>query len=202
LARCSWSRACCRYTYDTLQGKAIASQSATAELVGIKIQTFIQSREDELQRLSSNIYRLDNLDLEDKTTPMSLLLTRQPVYQKSALLDPAGREQVRLSQSGVVPDTDLRDRADEPAFQVPAQTYDVYYSPVYFDPVPIKLNQLAAQYAADRAPLAERKALSLRFEGALISPVVQADERLLGQALSVELPVGGRGRNAGMRPGR
>jgi hypothetical protein len=65
---------------------------------------------------------------------MSLLLTRQPVYQESALLDPAGREQVRLSQSGVVSSAELRDRADDPAFQVPAQTHDVYYSPVYFGP--------------------------------------------------------------------
>jgi PAS domain S-box-containing protein len=122
-----------RYTYDTLQGEALASQSATAGLVGTKIQTFIQSREDELQMLSSNIYGLDNLDLADKTTLMSLLLTRQPVYQEVALLDPAGREQVRLSRSGVVPNADLRDRADDPAFQVPAQTHDVYYGPVYFD---------------------------------------------------------------------
>jgi signal transduction histidine kinase len=58
---------------------------------------------------------------------------------------------------------------------------------VPFDPVPVNLNQLAAQYVADRTPLAERKALSLQFEGALISPVVLADERLLGQALSILL---------------
>ncbi len=56
---------------------------------------------------------------------------------------------------------------------------------VPFDPVPITLNKLAAQYVADRTPMAERKGLSLRFEGALISPVVLADERLLGQALSI-----------------
>jgi HAMP domain-containing protein len=122
-----------RYTYDTLQGEAIASQSATAELVGIKIQTFIQSHEDELQMLSSSIYGLDNLDLADKTTLMTLLMTRQPAYQELALLDPAGREQVRLSPSGAVPSTDLKDRADDPAFQVPAQTHDVYYGPVHFD---------------------------------------------------------------------
>jgi signal transduction histidine kinase len=58
---------------------------------------------------------------------------------------------------------------------------------VPFDPVPVSLNKLAAQYVADRAPLAERRGLSLHFEGALISPVVQADERLLGQALSILL---------------
>jgi light-regulated signal transduction histidine kinase (bacteriophytochrome) len=65
-----------RYTYDTLQGEAMASQSATAELVDTKIQTFIQSREDELQVLSGDIYGLDNLDLESKTILMSLLLAR------------------------------------------------------------------------------------------------------------------------------
>jgi signal transduction histidine kinase len=58
---------------------------------------------------------------------------------------------------------------------------------VPFDPIPVNLNQLAAQYVADRTPLAERRGLSLRFEGALISPVVQADEHLLGQALSILL---------------
>jgi signal transduction histidine kinase len=70
---------------------------------------------------------------------------------------------------------------------------------VPFDPIPVNLNKLAAQYVADRAPLAERRGLALRFEGALISPVVMADERLLGQALSILLtnalnytPGGGR----------
>jgi two-component system phosphate regulon sensor histidine kinase PhoR len=68
-----------------------------------------------------------------------------------------------------------------------------------FDPVPIDLNTLAAQYVSDRAPLAERKGLRLLFDGSIISPVVMADERLLGQALSILLtnalnytPSGGR----------
>jgi PAS domain S-box-containing protein len=122
-----------RYTYNALQDEAIASQSATAELVGTKIQTFIRSREDELGVLSSNLFGLDDLDLEDKTTLISLLMTRQPVYQELALLDQDGHEQIRLSRSEVVPSNDLRDRAADPAFQVPMQTQAAYYGPVGLD---------------------------------------------------------------------
>jgi PAS domain S-box-containing protein len=68
-----------------------------------------------------------------------------------------------------------------------------------FDPIPIDLNVLAGQYVSDRTLLAERKGLRLLFEGSLIPPVVVADERLLGQALSILLtnalnytPSGGR----------
>ncbi len=122
-----------RYTYDTLQGEAIASQSATAESVGTKIQTFIHSREDELQTLASNIYGLDNLNLDDETTLMWLVLARQPIYQELALLDQTGREQARLSRSEVILPGGLADRANDPAFQMPTQMREVYYSPIHFD---------------------------------------------------------------------
>ncbi len=70
---------------------------------------------------------------------------------------------------------------------------------VPFNPAPISLNALAEQYVLDRTPLAELKGLSLRFEGTLNSPIVLADERLLGQGISILLtnalnytPPGGR----------
>ncbi|RPJ01590.1 MAG: PAS domain-containing sensor histidine kinase, partial [Chloroflexi bacterium] len=58
---------------------------------------------------------------------------------------------------------------------------------VPFSPAPLSLNALAEQYALDRAPLAEHKGLSLRFEGAMNSPTVLADEGLLGQGISILL---------------
>jgi PAS domain S-box-containing protein len=64
---------------------------------------------------------------------------------------------------------------------------------------PLDLNALVEQYATDRAPLAEEKGLGLTFERAPNLPAVQADEGLLGQALSTLLtnalnytPAGGR----------
>ncbi|GEM_PF-1293475 len=52
---------------------------------------------------------------------------------------------------------------------------------------PLDLNMLGAQYVLDRMPLAESRGLALTFEGAPELAPVQADQELLGQALSVLL---------------
>jgi PAS domain S-box-containing protein len=68
-----------------------------------------------------------------------------------------------------------------------------------FHPVLVDLNVLASQYVADRTPLAKSQGLSLRLELQPDLPLVQADEGLLGQVLSILLsnamnytPEGGR----------
>jgi len=51
----------------------------------------------------------------------------------------------------------------------------------------IDLNALSAQYVSDRVPLAEERGLMLTFTGEADLPSVQADERLLGHAMSILL---------------
>lgn len=52
---------------------------------------------------------------------------------------------------------------------------------------PVDLNLLAAQYVADRTPLADDHKLSLVLDSGPDVPPVQADEGLIGQALSILL---------------
>jgi PAS domain S-box-containing protein len=52
---------------------------------------------------------------------------------------------------------------------------------------PVDMNALVEQYVTDRAPLADGKGLSLTFVCAPDLPLIQADEGLLGQALSTLL---------------
>lgn len=52
---------------------------------------------------------------------------------------------------------------------------------------PVDLTLLAAQYVEDRGPLAERRQLTLKSKTGTNLPLVEADEGLLGEALSVLL---------------
>jgi two-component system sensor histidine kinase/response regulator len=70
---------------------------------------------------------------------------------------------------------------------------------VTLDIAEVDLNALAGQYVADRAPLAEKRGLTLALDAEPNLMPVRADEGLLGQALSVLLtnalnytPAGGR----------
>jgi PAS domain S-box-containing protein len=51
----------------------------------------------------------------------------------------------------------------------------------------VDLNRLAAQYVNDRTPLAESRELTLSFEALADLPMIQADEGLIGQSLSIIL---------------
>ncbi len=70
---------------------------------------------------------------------------------------------------------------------------------VTLDLKPVDLNMLVAQYINDRGPLAESKQLTLSFEAGADLSLVEADEGLIGQVLSILLtnafnytPAGGR----------
>ena len=52
---------------------------------------------------------------------------------------------------------------------------------------PVDLNRLAEEYVHDRTPLAEKQNLSISLETAADLPVVQVDENMIGQVLSILL---------------
>jgi PAS domain S-box-containing protein len=58
---------------------------------------------------------------------------------------------------------------------------------VGINPTPTELNSLTKQHVADRTPLAESRRLTLSLEVQPDLPTIQADERLVGQTLSVLL---------------
>jgi signal transduction histidine kinase len=122
-----------RYTYDTLQHEALDSQSGMAKLVGTEIETFVQSRENELQLITDNIDGAVSFDSDEQNTLMAVLLSRQPLYQELALLDQRGQEQLRLSRTDVITDGDLLNRAEDEVYLIPVMTHAPYYSPVHFD---------------------------------------------------------------------
>jgi signal transduction histidine kinase/putative methionine-R-sulfoxide reductase with GAF domain len=56
-----------------------------------------------------------------------------------------------------------------------------------FDLIAVDLNHLCREYVADRLPLAATKNLTLTYSEAPDVPVIQGDDRLLGQVLSILL---------------
>ena len=57
----------------------------------------------------------------------------------------------------------------------------------HFNPTQLDLNRLVQDYAADRAPLAVQRQLTLSIESDESLPPIQADEQMVGQVLSVLL---------------
>ncbi len=56
-----------------------------------------------------------------------------------------------------------------------------------FNPKPVDINRLVEEYATDRAPLAANRHLTITVSPTSSIPVVQADEQMIGQVLSIIL---------------
>jgi len=99
------------------------------------------------------------------------LLKAGPPEKRDHYLAALGRETERLNN--IIEDLLRLSRLDREAVEV--------------NPTTVDLNALARQYVADRTPLAQSRGLALSLDTHPTPPTVQADEGLLGQALSVLL---------------
>ncbi len=169
---------------------AIAKAQAYAEL-----EQRVEARTAELQAANEQLRALgrvkdefvSNVSHELRTPISSLklyheLLKRNPI-QNERYMNRLERETDRLER--IIEDLLDLSRMEQGQLELKPESTD--------------LNALAEQYALDRAPLAESHGLNLALDMQPGLPPVQADQRLLGQALSTLLtnaisytPSGGR----------
>jgi signal transduction histidine kinase len=126
-----------------------------------EIRAFIKEHKNELVLLDE-VVGLSARDLNAQKIILNNLLLNQRVFQEVRLLNAVGQEQIRLSRTKVILDSDLRNRARAEEFVLPATRGEAYFGPVRFDEasqeplmtisIPLydrRKGQLAAVLAAD-----------------------------------------------------
>jgi HAMP domain-containing protein len=121
------------YSLTVERDEALARRREVVRRAAAQL-AFIGVLEDPL-RMVSQVQGLSNLDRKAQQNTLSQLLGSDHTYQELALVDEAGREQMRLSQ--VVPGTsgDNGERLQADDLEIRTITDETYYSPVLFDEI-------------------------------------------------------------------
>ncbi len=116
-------------SYITEQQQALAIEGELAQRISTQVSSYLQAQESALQILVQ-VRGLNELDHEQKTQLLSGLLSFSDAFDKLALLDNYGREQVIVSRAEIGVQPGDRSAADE--FKIPKSSGQTYYSPVFF----------------------------------------------------------------------
>jgi len=118
------------------QAQAFNLQTQVAQNVSTTVEAFFVGINNDLNSLGDEIR---NLGTADRAQQLSLMLSAissglfKDAYDELALLNPDGREVVRLSTSEIVPTDQLVDRSKKEEFKQPKATRDIYYGPITID---------------------------------------------------------------------
>ncbi len=119
-------------SFGAMRDQAITLQQSITRQLATEVGAYLNQRQNELQTLVDT-RSIGNLDPTSQQELLAGLLANQSAYQELTLVDQNGQEQIRLSRSSMIADSDLVSRADSEAFLEPANSGEVYYSPVRFD---------------------------------------------------------------------
>ncbi len=154
-----------RHGFVSLQRESVLLQQAIADQVAQQVRTYIETRRDELRRFAADS-RLLHLNRREQKSVLGKLLLPDRRYQELALIDPQGRERVRVSLTDVVLPGDLRGRHRVPAFREPFEKQRDYFGSWRFD------DTLREPLAALAVPL-------LDADSGTVVSVLAADLRLM-----------------------
>lgn len=172
-----WLRDYQKPVWDNEVGRVTLVWGAVQDITELRQQmALLEAANEELRALGQMRDEFVSNVSHELRTPITSLKLRQHLLQydpnrADVHLDVMQRETERLA------------RTIEDLLQL--SRMDQGRSPITLTPV--DLNVLAQQYVADRTMLVEADGLRLRVENAPDAPLVQADEGLLGQALSILL---------------
>ncbi|HXV43330.1 MAG TPA: cache domain-containing protein, partial [Anaerolineae bacterium] len=116
--------------------QALDLQQQVAQRVAVEIESFLLEVENDLRLLAREIR---DLEQPDRAQQLSLLLTAfnsgpyRQAYEGFALLDIQGQEQLRVSQTEIIPATELGSRAGADEFEEPKASRKTYFGPIEFD---------------------------------------------------------------------
>jgi len=118
------------------QAQAFNLQTQVAQNVSTTVEAFFVGINNDLNTLGDEIR---NLGTADRAQQLSLMLSAissgsfKDAYDELTLLNPDGREVVRLSTNDIVPIDQLVDRSKKEEFKQPKATHGIYYGPVTID---------------------------------------------------------------------
>jgi len=118
--------------FNTLEQQSLILQHKIAESVGSEISHTIEHWKDNLVLLDE-VYGLGALELKEQRAILGNVLVHQRAFQEVALLDSEGQEQIRLSRTNVILDDDLKSRAGNEEFLLPATNGESYLGQIRFD---------------------------------------------------------------------
>lgn len=171
--------------YDQLQRELVNRHRAEKEIrkLNEELEQRVAARTSELQAANERLTALSrlkdeflaNVSHELRTPITSIMLYHSMIESKpeqaEQYIKPLRRETSRLAH--LIEDLLSLSRLEQ--------------GRTPFNPTALNLNRLVRDYVADRAPLAAQRQLTLTMEPDDSLPVVQADEQMLGQVVSVLL---------------
>ncbi len=119
-------------SFTILERQSLVLQHKVAANVGSEIRATIEEWENELVLLDE-VHRLGVLEPKEQRAILSNTLLHSRAFQELVLLNSEGQEQIRLSRTSVILDSDLESRAGNKEFLFPATSGETYLSPVRFD---------------------------------------------------------------------
>ena len=159
------------------RNQAYDLQRQVAQNVSTEAETFFLGINNDLATLGNEIRNLENPDQAQQLGLMLSLLNSgayRDAYDELTLLDPNGREIVRLSPEEIIPNIMLKDRSEQEEFKQPVSSRTAYYSPVAIDQNTGKAQVTIA------LPLYEPRSTNLR--GVLIANIRLASiSNIMGQ---------------------
>jgi signal transduction histidine kinase len=117
------------FSYREQKALLIRIQREQADAAAAKISQFVKEIEGQMGWTTQLAWSAGNI--EQRRLEALRLLRQVPAITELALLDPSGREQLRISRLAMDVVASNTDRSKEPAF-VEAMASKSYYGPVYF----------------------------------------------------------------------
>ena len=117
------------FTYQESQAALLALQREKALAAATRIETFVQEIEHQLGWM--RLPQIGAASLEQRRIEYLTLLRQVPAITEVSMLDPGGREQLRVSRLGMDVVASSADLSSDPRFTVP-RSGKTYLSPVYF----------------------------------------------------------------------
>lgn len=116
--------------FEVQRQQAIDLQREVAERAAVQLTTFLSAADAELRLLIQNPdFKSD--DQVRRAAALSQALFYKNTFDELALLDEAGREQLRISRLGVSPEAELGDRSSSPEFTAAMRGNRTYYGAVF-----------------------------------------------------------------------
>jgi signal transduction histidine kinase len=171
--------------YNELQRELTQRRRAERQVrkLNKELEKRVAARTSELQTANERLIALShlkdeflsNVSHELRTPITSIMLYHSMIetnpQQAQQYVNPLRRETNRLAH--LIEDLLYLSRLDQGRY--------------HFNPTQLDLNRLVQDYAADRAPLAVQRQLTLSIESDESLPPIQADEQMVGQVLSILL---------------
>lgn len=121
-----------RGSLSDLETQSIALESEVAARVATEVEAVIRGRERDLEILDE-VAALGSLDVDRQRDLLRGLLSSERMFDELTVVNAEGMETVRVARNRVVAESDLADRASDPAFTSAVVLESTYFGPVLFD---------------------------------------------------------------------